>query len=68
MDPNQALKEIMQLANGLADYDPDIQSAEDNKKAAFEGAMLAEKVKNLNDWLSNAGFLPNDWKYCGEEK
>ena len=45
MDPNQALKEIMQLANGLADYDPDIQSAEDwqNFRRALSGNVWSDR-------------------------
>lgn len=52
MDPNQTLKEIRELTNRM------IHGSWGDPADALQ---LAEKVDDLNTWLSNGGSLPTDW-------
>lgn len=57
MDPDASLKEQLGLAEAIlrdgecGTYKPD----------AHDVARLAELVLALDEWLSNAGFLPARW-------
>jgi len=46
MDPNAALKELLELAQVEAE----------------NGARWAELVLGLHEWITRGGFLPTAWK------
>ena len=56
MDPDQLLKDIRALADQVIN----------TQEADIEGSQmsneLAEKIIQLDEWLSNFGFLPKDWR------
>lgn len=56
MDPDEALKELRELAYAitLTDGKPG--------EAIRIGQELAEKFESLDDWIVKGGFLPKDWK------
>lgn len=56
MDPDQLLKEIRFLADQI------INTQEANVEGSQMALELAEKVIQLDEWLSHFGFLPKDWK------
>lgn len=51
MDPEEALRQIRELAN------PD--NCFDARDCYLE---LAELVRGLDEWITRGGFLPADWK------
>ncbi len=51
MDPNETLERLRELAAIIVRSD-------DDATAAYE---LADAVQNLDQWLSNGGFLPQAW-------
>lgn len=53
MDPNANLKEQIELACKLQDYERDDD--------ASDVCRLAELVLALNEWISKGGFLPAKW-------
>jgi hypothetical protein len=66
MDPNQTLAELLAIANGLYDADTDNMDANALREIAEHGCMLAEYVKNLDEWLTKGGFLPSQWTSTDE--
>lgn len=52
MNPNANLNEQLELAEYLACY----------TKHGSEAQRLAELVLEMNGWLTNGGFLPDQWK------
>jgi hypothetical protein len=54
MDPNAALQEIGSLAD-------EILSTTDHEVHAQFATQLAERVQDLDGWLSKGGFLPEAW-------
>jgi hypothetical protein len=50
MDPNAALADIRSI---LADR------AEDG---SWDADQLAERINDLDNWLTRGGFLPADWQ------
>lgn len=56
MDPNVTLAEIRVLVRKILAGDSW------NQDAAADGLQLAEKVEDLNTWMSNGGSLPSDWR------
>lgn len=60
MDPNDTL---LELRNKLADRRLDLDI--NNMYHAWFVETIAEHFQALDDWLSNGGFLPNDWKPKG---
>ena len=53
MDPNEILREILELAE-------DVRNEEASNTA--EAVMLAEKVENLHEWLKKGGIFPKEWE------
>lgn len=53
MDPNETLKRLRKLAKRIGSM------AEPYDDDALE---LAELVDALDQWITNGGFLPRDWK------
>ena len=52
MDPNQCLKECLDLADTI----------QQNELTESDSANeLAERVFALHDWLRKGGFLPKQW-------
>lgn len=53
MDPDKLLEEIRDL----------LEPAKDDlcRSCLNHGVDLAEKFDNLDEWLSNGGFLPLEW-------
>jgi hypothetical protein len=66
MDPNQTLAELLAIANGLYDADTDNMDVKGLREIAEQGCMLAEYVKNLDEWLTKGGFLPSRWASTDE--
>lgn len=52
MDPNANLKEIRELLNQI-NY---------GKHTNTDLERLADLIEVLDEWISNGGVLPNDWK------
>lgn len=55
MDPNATLAVIRDLQNELA-------STEDHITAHEIADELSGAIASLDYWLSNGGFLPEDWQ------
>lgn len=55
VDPNATLTEIRELAKFLLTED---QFPEDMQIPALE---LAQKISDLDEWLSKGGFFPRPW-------
>lgn len=59
MDPNAALKEAREMREAMRAW-----LAVDCVRAALEAAeMMADRFEALDEWLSNGGFLPNEWEH-----
>lgn len=56
MDPNQTLKEMLEVSSGII-YDVDAGASVDTDDAI----RLAELVRNLHVWICKGGFLPDKW-------
>jgi len=54
MDPNETLKEIRELTEKIIKCDDVVLSAQ-----MADG--IADRFQALDNWLSNNGFLPDDW-------
>lgn len=52
MDPNECLRRIRAL----------IQAFFDGEEGPDDGAQLAEYINGLDTWLTNGGFLPDEWQ------
>lgn len=52
MDPNETLKRLREFVNATQDF------AEICTDVEIE---IGEYIKSLDDWISNGGFLPDDW-------
>ena len=61
MDPDATLRKILEIAGNLHDADTDGMAPEELRDTAEQGCMLAEYVKNLDDWVLKGGFLPERW-------
>ena len=55
MDPDVALRELREQYRYLETLPAD------NVTFMVNAACLVEKVRNLDEWLTNGGFLPADW-------
>jgi hypothetical protein len=55
MDPNAALARLRDLANG-------IDKENDHGRLAYLAEDMAVVFEGLDDWLSNGGFLPAEWR------
>lgn len=55
MDPNVVLSEIRDL---IQEYD----RARDSHQADLKAASLVTRIRTLDVWLSNGGFLPAEWE------
>jgi len=56
MDPNENLRQQLELAEQLVDDD----------SVSPETRELAELVLALNDWIERGGFLPAGWMNAGK--
>ena len=56
MDPDECLKMCRRLAERL------IEDADLGIRLTKEGEELAESFKNLDEWISRGGFLPDEWR------
>lgn len=54
MDVNETLARIRAAMSELT-------IARDVETSAWLGAQLADSVRDLDEWLSKGGFLPDDW-------
>ncbi len=54
MDVNETLARIRASMSELT-------IARDVETSAWLGAQLADSVRDLDEWLSQGGFLPTDW-------
>ena len=57
MDPNVLMKEIRSLRSFI--FAEGMSDSEEFQQAAWD---LADKMDNLDVWISGGGFLPDDWK------
>lgn len=56
MDPNENLREQIELAAAI------LEANDDDDAAILDNATrLAELVEALDGWLSKGGFLPERW-------
>lgn len=51
MDPTETLHQLIALCDDI----------EHDKNATEREELIAEKFDALHNWLSNGGFLPNEW-------
>jgi hypothetical protein len=56
MDVNEVLARIRASLSELT-------LARDAEASAWLGAQLADSVRELDEWLSRGGFLPDEWNY-----
>jgi hypothetical protein len=59
MDPNVALRRLVQLSERLVQGDSDQMEWDALSSAATE---LAETFLGLDEWLRKSGFLPKAWE------
>lgn len=55
MDPNQALKNLREMAARILDSD------QDDAETPQLAQELAEQFEALDGWLAGKGFLPSEW-------
>ena len=55
MDPNENLKEQLEISNHILDTYPEETDLDDANR-------LAELVYTLNHWIASGGFLPKVWQ------
>ena len=55
MDPNECLRRCRRLAKKI------LKDSHRECVATDKGETLAEYFENLDEWLSNGGFLPEEW-------
>jgi cell division GTPase FtsZ len=63
MDPEEALRQLRELSNKVIviSNEPDLN--EGDFETVFTTAVeMAEQFQALDNWISNGGFLPKDWK------
>lgn len=53
MDPNTALTDIRQLVK---------QYNSDGDWHQLDADLLVDRIEALDKWITNGGFLPDDWK------
>jgi len=58
MDPNATLQELRELAGETI---KEWEHPETTEIITPEHYLLAQKIKRLDDWISNGGFVPTDW-------
>ena len=58
MDPNKCLEEIRYLRNKILDDDNII----DTDSLIKTSEELAEKLYQLDNWITKGGFLPKQWQ------
>lgn len=57
MDPDECLKICQRLARRIIEEaDAGLPITDD------KGERLAEHFLNLNEWIKNGGFIPQEWK------
>ncbi len=61
MDPNEALKEMKELANAILADDGEGNRVSPAEELEVFAERLAELTLTLNTWLCIGGALPNDW-------
>ncbi len=54
MDPNETLREMLELAK-------EVINSPDDKDTSDEGLELALHFENLHRWIASGGFLPKQW-------
>ena len=64
MDPNETLKAMRRLSARFIKQSDDSRSHHESStnETLDAGSCLAENFQNLDKWLTDGGFLPNDWK------
>lgn len=72
MDPNEALKRLRQAikvfraadanAEAAAEGDSNDAEIEALQRSAGAGAAVVELAEALDDWITQGGFLPDDWR------
>ena len=60
MDPDAALRRIIELAERAVDADPG--KLPDYETVLDLATELAETVLGLDEWIRKGGFLPEDWR------
>lgn len=56
VDPNATLVEIRNMVANLTSGWPN------TNQMALEGRHLAESLSDFDEWLTNGGFLPDEWR------
>lgn len=64
MDPDEALRRIRELAAELLDNYPGTDFLPSSNYET-DATALAEKVQDLDGWLSRGGFAPQAWQPRG---
>ena len=59
MDPNENLKEQLQLAIALVEVSPNTPNKDD---ILHDAQRLAELVLALDEWINGGGILPKQWR------
>lgn len=59
MDPNATLELLRKQAQEILD---NYEKYTGHDPIADDAANLAELVQSLDQWLTNGGFLPEEWK------
>lgn len=53
MDPSEALEELRHLVQEVYEYADDPE---------FLATSIADKVRELDEWITSGGELPEDWQ------
>jgi hypothetical protein len=63
MDPNILLLEMLRLADDILATDGTFEVDVDDMQARDKDAVeLAQRVRDLDQWLRKGGFLPRAWQ------
>lgn len=64
MDPNETLKAMRRLSARLIKQADDSRSHHESgtDETLDAGSCLASNFQNLDKWLTDGGFLPEEWK------
>lgn len=57
MDPNELLAELRRMVLEMQQS----RDEDDEGSMADIGASFADKFTDLDNWITNGGFLPHDW-------
>lgn len=62
MDPDELLKELMDLVKSMRDWEESDEDPSEPGEYYGIATEFTQKVDDLNTWLAKGGFLPSAWE------